>query len=450
MTKRMDFPEKETVTETEEQREALDFRQNITIALLSVLAVLLFSRTELFSLAWGTLRDGLLYVPAPSAAEQRESADTGLTVPLRFAATGVYGGVYGRYVIVNMSSQGRSFRAVRRLFADALAPETPFQTVGREKFLSALRGASVYCDFMTPLPLSFLAGLVDAETEGSDERPVRVLVLARDAEGVGLYLWDGAETYCRRSAAPVSGRELEELVSRYELGGGVFAADLADTDAAYANVAPLSLFPDALPSLPVYSVLNGLYDADSLLSAFRFNPLTKSRYTEANGTQVIMEGGRSVRIRANGNVYYQDGGRGDLRIESAGEIPTAWEAAAGSADLLNQILVPQGCAAVYPTEIRREGDSTVIRFGCVQDNLPVFYADGGAAAVVTLDKQSVSSAELRPRRYVAADAESLLLPVPQALGLAAARPGAELFLGYRDTGGQRMSAQWFASDGAAF
>lgn len=432
------------MTEQElQEQEELDFRQNVAIALLAVMAVLLFSRTELFRLGWETLGDAVF--TAEAAEEQPEAAEDGLTVPLRFAATGVYGGVYGRYVIVNMTSRGRSFRAVRRLFGDALSAPLPFEEIGRDDFLSALRGTSLYCDFLTPLPLSFLAGLTGAEL--SDERPARSLALARGRDGVKLCLWDGGETYLRR-AAPITRRELDELASRYELGSGSFAADLSDAGGAYGNVAPLSLFPSELPSLPVYSASGGLTDIDLLMTAFLFNPLTKSRYTEANGTEVIMDGVRSVRFRANGSIYYQGGGGADLSIEGAGEIPTGWEAAAGCAALLNEILVPQGCAAVYPREIRREGGATVVRFGCALDNVPVFYADGGFAAVVTLDGKKIASAEIRPRRYAATDTDSMLLPLPQALGLAGLYPGAELSLGYQDAGGERLHAQWFASFGA--
>ena len=424
---------------TEQQREALDFRQNIAIALLAVLAVLLFSRTELFHLGWETLNDNFLSVPQRAAPEQRESVETGLSVPLRFVATGVYGGVYGRYVVVNMSSRGRSFRTTRRLFADALTASAPFERISREDFLSALRGPSLYCDFLTPLPLSLLAGLTGAEL--SDERPARALSLARTADGVKLCLWDGAGTYLRR-AASIARRELDAVVNGYELGGGLFASDLDNE-----TLLPLSLFPAALPALPIYAAVSGLPDADSFLTAFRFNPMTKSRYTEANGTEVIMEGGRSVRIRTNGVIYYQDSGRGDLSVESAGETPSGWEAATECAALLNEILIPQGCAPVYPMEIRRQDNLTALRFGCALDNLPVFRADGEAAAVVVLDGRNIASVELRPRRYAATDTESLLLPTEQALGLA--EPGAELFLGYQDTGGARVSAQWFAAYGVS-
>ena len=421
--------------------DTIDFYQNIAIALLSVLAVFLFSRTEIFSLGWETLSVGLQFVSEPSASGAEGVADGALTVPLRFAATGVYGGVYGRYVNVAANTGETRFRAVRRLFADALEPQTPFDEITRDAFLNAIRGTSLYCDFLTPLPLSVLSGLMEAPSD--DERLTRSIALTKEGNGANLLLWDGDGQYYSR-AAPVSRRELEDTVRRYELGNGVFAFDLAETDDAYRKIAPLSLFASETPSMPVYSAAGGVSDLDKLLTAFGFNPLTKKRYTEANSTEVIMEGTRSVRVRTNGSVYYQSGGRGDLSVDAAGDLPTTWEAVKDCAALLNGILLSQGCAAVRPLEARREGENTVLRFGYALNGAPVSFSDGGSAAVVTLERRKIASVELRPRRYAATDTQSLLLPLTQALGVAGLHSGAELRLGYQDTGGSRLSAQWFA------
>ncbi|MBR4545800.1 MAG: hypothetical protein IKO14_07525 [Oscillibacter sp.] len=426
---------------TERQRLALDFRQNLAIALLSVMAVALFARTELFHLGWETVSGEFQAVSEPPETAPEEPVPSTLSVPVRFAATGVYGDVRGRYVSLGMKTGERAFRGVRRLFREALESSTDFDRISRETFLSSVRGSSLYCDFLTPLPLSLLCGLLDASS--TDERPVRCMALARDWDGVRLYIWDGGAEYSGRLTA-ISGRQVDELVSNYELGSGVFGMDFQDADGRRRNVSPLSLFPDKAPSLPVYAVSVSLPDTGQLLTAFRFNPLTKSRYTEANGTEVIMEGGRSVRIRTNGTIYYQSGERGELSIESAAEIPTTWEAVTECAALLNSILVAQGYAPVIPREVRRQDNLTLLRFGYALNGVPVFHADGGAAAVVTLDCRKVVSVELRPRRYSATDAQSLLLPLEQALGVAELHPGAELCLGYQDNGGARMNAQWFA------
>lgn len=430
---------------SEKFRAELDFRQNIAIALLSVLAAFLFSRTELFNMGWETLRNSVFPSPPDRAAAAQESLSDALSVPVRFAATSVYSGVYGRYVNTMMTTGEPGFRSVRRMFGNALEEASTLEEITLEEFLLSIRGASLYCDFLWPLPLSTLAGLLDASSP--DERPVRALTLTGDENGVALGLWDGDGHYYRCPAS-VSRWELEQMTAHYELGNGVFAADLSDTEAAYRTVNPLSLFAEATPTLPAYAVVSGLSNVDSLLTVLRFNPLTRSRYTETNGTEVIMEGGRSIRIRANGSVYYQDSGRGGLSVDSVGEDPTAWEAVRECAALLNGVLLPQGRAALCPTEVRREERVTTIRFGCAVDGLPVFYADGGAAAVVTLDGRNISSMELRPRRYTPTDTPSLLLPLSQALGVATLHPGAELCLGYQDNGGTRLTAQWFSSEGA--
>lgn len=426
---------------TGQQRLELDFRQNLAIALLSVMAVVLFARTELFHLGWEMVSSDFQAMSEPLEAAPEETVSNTLSVPVRFAATGVYGGVRGRYVDLDMKTGERAFRAVRRLFRDALEGSSDFDEISQETFLLSVRGTSLYCDFLTPLPLSLLCGLLDASP--ADERPVRCMALAREWDGVRLYLWDGGKEYLGRLTA-ISGRQVDELVSNYELGNGVFGMDFQDTDSRYRNVPPLSLFPDETPSLPVYAASTGLPDTGQLLTAFRFNPLTKSRYTEANGTEVIMEDGRSVRIRTNGTIYYQSGERGEWNIESAADIPTSWEAVKECAALLNQILVSQGCASVFPREVRRQDNLTLLRFGYALDGVPVFHSDGGAAAVVTLDRRKIVSLELRPRRYSATDTQSLLLPLEQALGIVELHPGAELCLGYQDNGGARLNAQWFA------
>ena len=427
---------------TEHARASLDFRQNLSIAMLSVMAVFLFSRTELFHLGWEMMSRNFQAVSEPSVSEQEEALPYALSVPVRFAATGVYGGVYGRYVRVDMSAGDRAFRSARLLFGDALGESGDFQETSQDAFLLAVCGTSLYCDFLTPLPLSLLAGLMD--TSAADERSVRSMALAREKNVINLYLWDGGGEYVRRPTA-VSRRELEELVSRCELGNGAFALDLYDTESLYQKISPLSLLPETLPSLPVYASAVGLPDTGQLLSAFRFNPLTKSRYTEANGTEVIMEGGRSVRIRTNGNIYYQSGERGDLTIESAADVPTSYEAVRECAALLNRILIPQGCTPVCPLEVRRQGDGAVLRFGYALNGIPVFHLDGGAAAVVTLERRKIVSLGLRPRRYTATNTDSLLLPLEQASGIAGLYAGAELCLGYQDTGGSRLNARWFAA-----
>lgn len=51
---------------------------------------------------------------------------------------------------------------------------------------------------------------------------------------------------------------------------------------------------------------------------------------------------------------------------------------------------------------------------------------------------------LRLRTYTATSELSLLLPLPQALAIAAQHPGAELSIGYADSGASSISACWLS------
>lgn len=436
---------------TQAERERLDFWQNLAIAILTVSAVLLCSRTELFRQGLGSARD-YFRIPAEPGTAVPLLSDPAVSAPMRLAVTNRFG---GRYAAVTLSTSDAVL--VRRLMGDALGAGAALEAISPETFFHALDAPSVYCDFLFPLPLSVLAGMMNAASP--ETTAARYAVLAEMDNGepanhteegkpaeetektVGLFLWDG-QYGCYRSIVPVSVRELEETILRYELGGAFFAMDRIETDAGCRFVLPLSLFLDETPTLPVLTAVSGFPDTDRVLTALRFNPMTHYRYPEPNGTEVVVESGRSLRIRSNGSVYYQSGGQGDVSLEGMGETPTLWEAVSGSFRLLETMLPEEGEGSFCLREIRQEDTRTELRFGYQIRGLPVCFVDGGAAAAITLEGRNVSFLEARARRYAVSDTDSLLLPLPQALGVAAMTPGRELFLGYEDTGDVSVKARW--------
>ncbi len=417
----------------ESQTHHIDKAQNLAIAVLAVCAVFLFTRTELFQLAWSAL--GVDFPLFPEARTvQTAAGPTALALPVRLAVSDGSGRRYGNTVLTTGSE---AFVPVRPLFSQALDGDAPLQTGTRADFLRALDDVSVFCDFLHPLPLALTAGVLDAP-EAREEGEIRCAVLARDLSRTVLFLWDGDGGYYRRDTE-IAFADLEEAVSSYLLGNAWFSLDRAVPEEQ--TVAPLSLLPRTTPALPVLSATDGLADPDRLLTALRMNPRTNFRYSESNGTEVIMEGARSVRIRANGSVYYRSGGRTDLRIDCAGEVPTSWEAVRGCTALLDEVL-PWGGVRAYPTGVQREGERTVVYFGYQWRGLPIRFSDGGSAAVAVLEGKAVSSLEIRARRYAATGETCLLLPLTQVLGIASQRPGAELSLAYVDGGGTVTQAQW--------
>nr|WP_326184504.1 hypothetical protein [uncultured Oscillibacter sp.] len=423
----------------ENKRKHRDFIQNVAIALLSVSAVFLFAQTQVYNLGVDAGNSYFSFLSGSDAGV--DSAADGQTVvpsaPVRVAVTGPY----GRYGNVALSTTDAEFEPLDRLLGEVLGSARTYAACDSAAFRQALETTSVYYDFLEPLPLSILAGLVGG-TSTEDGISARRLVVSAQDSGVFLYLWDGAGSYFRCSTA-VSMENLESAASHYELGNAVFAFDSTDPDAQFQDVDPYSLFLEEEPVLPVLDGEISLTDADGLLTALNFNPNTKNRYRESSGTEVIMEGERSLRIYTDGSVYYRSGD-GGLTVESAEELPTLREAVDGVNALLYTLLSPgEAEAALYLQSIRRTGAATTLTFGYQMNGVPIRFADGGSAATVTLSGSAVSSLELRFRRYTATETASLLLPLRQALAIAAREPGAELSIGYADNGGD-VSAAWLA------
>ncbi|WP_298021340.1 hypothetical protein [uncultured Dysosmobacter sp.] len=424
----------------EKQRKRRDFRQNVAIALLSVSAVILFAQTQLYNLGvdiGSSYFDRLTGVPV-----QTDSAAGGqlsdLAAPVRVAVTGTY----GRYANVTLTTADQElFSPLSTLLCGILGSAQTYTTCGGQEFLDALSGPSVYYDFLSPLPLSVIAGFVDAEWDV--ELSARRLVVSAQGDSVVLYLLDDAGRYLRCATA-VSAAELEEAVSHYELGNDMFAFDGAESNSHYQEISPLSLLPAELPALPCLTVDSSLSDTTWLLNALGFNPNTQNRYQESSGTEVIMEGERALYIRPDNSIYYQSGGEPFLTISAAEEVPTLREAAAGTGLLLNALLSPiTSDAGLYLESIRQNGAVTVLCFAYQVSGVPIRLS-GGCAAEVTLTGNAVSALSLRFRQYAIAGEDSLLLPLRQAVAIAAKQQGAELTIGYADNGGSTISATWLA------
>lgn len=408
-----------------------DFVQNIAIVLLSLSAVFLFTRTQLYSLGVDAGNGYFQYFAggADQTPAAGQTALTGLSAPVRTAVTGVYGGRFGS---VTLTTTDESFEPVGGLLREALRSARDFSPCESREFLNALNGTSVYCDFLEPLPLSVLAGLVGAAVD-SGLTARQVLVVPDGAAGTLLYLWDG-KADCRRAASAVSPEELDSVIGGYELNGAFFAMDSPEPDAA--GIAPCSLFPLELPALPAYTVSAALPDSGALLTALGFYPRTNSRYTESGGVEVVTDGDRTLRISPDGSIRYRSGGDPALTVAAAGEIPTVTEAVMGASTLLDALLPDQtGGAGLYLRGVRQGETAVTLSFGWQIGGVPVRFTGGGSAGEVTLTGTTVAALSLRFRQYTDAGEGSLLLPLRQAQAIAAGqRRGAELSIGYVDDG----------------
>lgn len=410
-----------------------DFIQNITITLLLLSALFLFSRTQFFQLgaAAGSGTWQRLTAPAGEQTADAPASDT-LSAPARVAVTGEY----GRYGSVSLTTDSEDFTPVKTLLREVLGSARGRIDASAASFQAALGKPSVYCDFLEPLPVSYLADLMGVTVES--ELSARALVAAEQNGQVVLLLWNGGDHYyqCGTAAQPST---LSEVLDHFELGVTTFAFE--DLSGYGQHLAPLSLFPDPLPELPQLTVAESTVSTETLLSSLGFNPHTNSRYTDAGGAEVVVEGDRVIRISGSGTFSYTSGGEAVLSVDSAGALPTPREAVSDALALLDQ-LTPEGDARLYLLSWKQTGTETTMTFGYQSGGIPIRFADGSAAAEVTLSGNAVATLSLRPRQYSTASSASPLLPLRQAMAIAGRTEGAELSIGYADTGVNPLSAVW--------
>lgn len=417
----------------EQRQDRRNLVQNLLITLLALSAAVLFTQTQLYNL-------NLTTSEAPSGPAQSAAPAAELAAPVRTAVTGDYGRCGG---LTCTTGDPVFADPLGRRLLEALGSARDYAPCSRGDFLRALRGPSLYYDFLEPLPLSVLAGLLGGGEDVSprEDLSARRLLIVPQEGGAVLYLWDGGEN-CFRASTAVSADSLEQVISRYELGDASFAMDGGGLE---RELDPCSLLPAQPPELPSFTLGDPLAGGtDWLLSALGFNPRSRTRHTESSGTELIIDGDRTLRIRPDNTIHYQSGNEPILRVKAAGDLPTAREAALGAGSLLSSLLAPvSGELQPWLQSLRRSGDVTALRFGYQLKGVPVRFQDGGFAAEITLTGSAVTALSLRFRQYNAAEEPSLLLPLPQALAVAAASPGKELSIGYVERGGE-CRAYWLS------
>ena len=399
-----------------------DFIQNIAITLLAVSALFLFSRTQFFQLGAASVSNywQRITAPASSATDDVILSDT-LSAPVRAAITGEY----GRYASVTLTTGEDRFIPIKTLLREVLGSARNRTDSTQAAFLEALGKTSVYCDFLSSLPAAYLADLMGLSTDSS--LSIRALAAVEEKGQVILLLWDGGSHYYQCATA-VQTSTLTEVLDHFELGVSIFAFE--DSSGYGQRLSPLLTLSAA--SVPT----------ETLLSALGFNPHTNSRYQDASGAEVVVEGDRVIRISASGAFSYTSGGEAALSIDASGTEPTVREAVTGVQSLLDA-LMPEGEARLYLLSLTQNGSEATLTFGYQLGGVPIRFADGSPAAEVTLSGRAVSSLALTPRQYTS-EAAAALLPLRQAMAIAGKDGGTELSIGYADTGAYPISAVWLA------
>jgi len=405
--------------------------QNLIITLLSVSALTLFLVLQL------NFRPETLF----SALFPGEDAHTGaaggtaeslsaLPSAVRLAVSGDY----GRHGSIHLTTADDVFAGAGNLLQEALG-SSGILTAGTEsEFLAALGGDSLYCDWATALPLSVSGGILGASVSDAPF-DVRRMALAADDDTVSLYLTDDERYLC--CTTKVSADSLRDFIESCQLPGVSFAWEL---DGAAAD--PYTLLPTGeQETYPRLTSRPAAQPANVLLSSLGFNPNTNSRYTESNGTEVIRDGSRTLRVETDGSLLYDGGGSPVSELSLANDdVPvTAVEAALGSFRLINGLLAGSE-AQLCLRSVEATETGWLVTFDYQKDGVLIRFSSGETAAQAEISGGNITRFSVCLRSYTSTETPSLLLPLRQALAVAAGTSG-EMNICYVDSG-STADAAW--------
>ena len=409
-----------------------EWRENLVIAALVVLALFLAART------------GFLQNTLPRL-NQEQTLENGLTVgadislfgeePVRImlqTADGRYGVEYDQETVKRLYDDGLSHlleQSLRGMETPAVIPEVEWQKMLLEE------ECWIFYDFLNNLSFS------DQDRNGA----ARYYVIFSDgtkAQTIAYYNQEQRTFY--------AGSINEELllpptVHVVTPNGGGFAFE---DPATAQQLFPYMMVMQEPPVCPVYLAGNPLKKLDSsgwtaFLGALDFNANAVSPYTTASGN-VIREGADTLRIMNDGTIQFHSLENGELRYQALSSQPGDLKRKSG--EILENLMKLLPTDAVCSCQSVRETESgqTELLYSYVLNGARVnLWGDGWGARFLYKGNALISYTILL-RSYEPSQLRQPLLPTRQAAAAASAmgRRGAELQVLYRDSGNDQVNAGW--------
>jgi len=332
----------------------------------------------------------------------------------------------------------RFFVRMSPLLGEAVGSAGELRAVSRPAWQNALKNEGVYFELSDAEPLSLFALGLGVSTK--DEAVVSSLLMQPDGDSVKIYIASAESVFSASTSA--SGDALRDTIAEFAQGTAGENWQSGCLFSFERGISGENLLCDESPSVRlVNAAAPNVSDSafGTLLSAFGINPMTNYRYTTSDGSRRAVDGTRSIELTADGVLIYRDAGGEDshgaeidcasdaLLIEGARRIA---EATAGS-------LAGEG--KITLRDYSRSGADGSVSFGYTVGGMPV-YVDGSSAAVkFEIEDGTVVRAELRLRRYSAAEERITLIPERRAQVI-----GGAVSIGCRDDGDELMTPAWLS------
>lgn len=409
-------------------KKLVDRLQNVALVVLSLSAVFLL--LSFFHLRGGwTARFQTLLAVRPAAGGQEEASGVGelLAAPHIMVTSD---SEYGRCGRLYTPAGDALLEQMLPLFGEALGSADQVGAAADQTLRAGLGKSSLYLDLTVELPLEVVAAWLGERTVF--DRAVRAMALTTEGRDTAvLYLCGGeGEIFRYFTALPASA--VEALTESVSPNGSLFAYETN-----YAPLAPYTVLVREAEGLPqVRSELPATYSSYRLLTALDFNAHTNSRYAEPGGTEVVMDGRRTLRIGPEGTVTYDSG------EEDAGGRGGALEALRAAGSLAAALTGGVDASPLYLRRLEEREDGYLVGFQYQVEGVPVRFPDEADALTVLVRGAGIAEFTCRCRTYVPEEEASVLLPPIMAAAIASLYPEGELSLGYVDSGSGRLHADW--------
>ena len=411
--------------------------QNIVILCLILSAGLLLLRTGLVRM--DALDNMISTVSYPGNPQQDETINSLQPIHIAVRGSGMCSGW------VNETTGGEVFEDFAPLLSEALGSASNAAAVDAAEFRRALENDSIYYDFTAALPLSLIQQWLGSSNGSSPQLSARALLLSslQDATAA-LYAWDPEQNTYYRWDTTVPSDSLLNTAERHTGTPLEFAFLLEEP---YNALLPYTLIiQDRVSLYDLSAKTTAAEEADALLTALEFNVHSPSRYPESNGTEVVVQGMRTLRFAPDGTVLYSGGDDGValLSVEHRNEHATLAECTDAAWLAANTLLRDQtGAATLYLSSASSgENGSATLQFGYMVNGYPVVFPEDYAVQI-QIEDNVITAFTLHLRSYTISDQSRALLPSLQAVAAAwDSDTPRELFCGYYDDGGDTLAPGW--------
>lgn len=415
------------------KRTIIESAKTLLIILLTASALLLIRSSDSFSVLSQKLQMNIAQDQTDGALPGT-SVEMGSTVPAGMAV--LLGGGEKYTAAYDGEALEECYHRFSALFGEALGSAGTAKEITQSQWRAALSEQGVFISYRSAQRPDVLAAWLGTTASAEISEVLGDMFIISGGEGENALLYyadtDGGKFYCCETA--VTTNTLVNAASEFQPGGGAFAYETEGLESVF----PYTIIPAQTPAVSELAVSNPLgvtIEMSALYRAFDLNSGALHQYEESDGTKVLVEGTKTLRVSPGGGITFSgEEGRGGA-VSSIEALSSAYAA-------VSTVILPYcGEGELVLRAVEKQGADHIITFDYSVNGIAVELPGGEYAAKFTVGAAGIEEAVLNLRCYSYTGAEEYLLPVSQACAVASSEGAEYIELVYRENGGE-VHAAW--------